>query len=210
MPRPGPPPADIVPVPAAAGAETHDGFFLRLTTGPAGGAISLDIPDSDEVTYSGGGWSTSIDIGGAPVRDLVIFGRLRGAWIFDPKVRRGDTTLDTSDNLIVTQSLLGAGINYYLMPSNIYFGGAIGFATIGTSRDRGRIEDERRDSDVGFGIDLDAGKEWWVGDNWGIGVALRLSLASVPAGDDIAADDAAADAVFGSGFVSLLFSATYQ
>ena len=183
----------------------HDGFFLRLTTGPAGGAISLEVPDTDELTYSGGGWSSSIDIGGAPVRDLVIFGRLRGAWLFDPKVRRGDTTLDTSDNFIVTQGLVGAGINYYIMPINIYFGGAIGFSSIGTSRDRGRNQAERQDSDVGFGIDLDAGKEWWVGDNWGLGLALRLSLASVPAGDDIAQD-----AVFGSGFVSLLFSATYQ
>jgi hypothetical protein len=189
-----------------SGVQTHDGFFLRFTTGPAGGAISLDVPEEDELTYSGGGWSTAIDIGGAPTRDLVIFGRVRGSWIFDPKVRLGDREVDTSDNLIVTQSLLGAGINYYIMPINIYFGGALGFATIGMTRDRGRNRSElRQDSDVGFGLDLDAGKEWWVGDNWGLGVALRLSLASVPAGSENPED-----AVFGSGFVSLLFSATYQ
>lgn len=189
-----------------AGVEMHDGFFLRLTTGPAGGAVSLDVPDLPERTYSGGGWSSSIDIGGAPVRDLVIFGRARGAWLFDPKVRDGSDEVDLGDPLSVTQGLIGAGINYYLMPINIYFGGAIGFATITTARDRrGAVNDDRQASDVGFGIDLDAGKEWWVGDNWGIGAALRLSLASVPAGNDIARD-----AVFGSGFVSVVFSATYQ
>jgi hypothetical protein len=199
-------PGDEVAARLEAGVEMHDGFFLRLTTGPAGGAVSLDVPDLPERTYSGGGWSSSIDIGGGPVRDLVIFGRLRGAWLFDPKVRDGNAEVDLGAAFNVTQGLIGAGINYYVMPLNIYFGGAIGFATITTARDRpGQVDDVRQASDVGFGIDLDAGKEWWVGDNWGIGVALRLSLASVPAGNDIARD-----AVFGSGFVSIVFSATYQ
>jgi hypothetical protein len=203
---PAPLPGDEFAARLDAGVEMHDGFFLRLTTGPAGGAVSLDVPDVAERTYSGGGWSSSIDVGGAVVRDLVIFGRLRGAWLFDPKVRDGDAKVDLGDDFIVTQGLIGAGINYYIMPINIYFGGAIGFATITTARDRaGDADDDREASDVGFGIDLDAGKEWWVSDNWGLGVALRLSLASVPAGDDIARD-----AVFGSGFVSVVFSATYQ
>jgi hypothetical protein len=145
-------------------------------------------------------------VGGAPTRDLVIFGRVRGSWIFDPKVRVGDRRADASDDLVVSQSLLGAGINYYLMPINIYFGGAIGFSTITSTWDRGgNLGDAHQDSDVGFGIDLDAGKEWWVSNNWGLGVALRLSLASVPAGSE-----EPQDAVYGSGFVTLLFSATYQ
>jgi hypothetical protein len=200
-------PGDAHAARIAEGAETHDGFFLRLTTGPAGGAVSLDIPDQDERTYSGGGWSSSLDIGGALARDLVVFGRLRGAWLFDPKVRDGNQTVDLGgDSFFVTQGLIGAGINYYVMPLNIYFGGAIGFATVATGRTRRGEDADTQSSDVGFGIDLDAGKEWWVSDNWGLGVALRLSLASVPAGKDVAARDA----VFGSGFVSLVFSATYQ
>lgn len=181
----------------------HDGLYLRLTTGPAGGAVSLDIPDMDEWTYRGGGWSSSIDIGGAPARDLVIFGRARGSWLLDPTLKVGGDKRATPDDLVVDQGMLGAGINYYVMPINIYLGGAIGFAWV--ERTRGdREEDEDDDGDVGFGIDLDAGKEWWIADNWGIGVALRLSLASVPA------SDIDPEAMFGCGSIAVLFSATYQ
>jgi hypothetical protein len=204
--RTPPLPGDEGPARIDEGVEAHDGFFLRLTAGPAGGAVSLDVPDNPIRTFSGGGWSSSVEIGGAPVRDVVIFGRVRGAWLFDPKVRDGKTKVDLGNNLVVTQGLIGAGINYYVMPINIYFGGTIGFATITTARDpRGNAQANSQTSNVGFGIDLDAGKEWWVDDNWGIGVALRLSLASVPAGNSFARD-----AVFGSGFVSAVFSATYQ
>jgi hypothetical protein len=188
------------------GVEMHDGFFLRLTTGPAGGAVSLDVPDADQRTYSGGAWASSIDIGGAVVRDLVVFGRARVTSLFHPHVRDGDHKVDLAgDSYFVSQGLLGAGLNYYVMPINIYFGGCIGFATIAAERTFHRGGSTQQNSDVGFGIDLDAGKEWWVGDNWGLGVALRLSLASVPAGNENVQD-----AVFGSGFVSVLFSATYQ
>ena len=53
--------------------------------------------------------------------------------------------------------------------------------------------------------DAEVGKEWWVADDWGIGLALRLSFAGVSATDSIAKD-----AGYGAAFVSLLFSATYQ
>jgi hypothetical protein len=72
-------------------------------------------------------------------------------------------------------------------------------------RTRRNRDDQSDSSEVGFGVDLDLGKEWWIDDNWGIGLALRLSLSAVPASEDIARD-----AMFGSGFVALLFSATYQ
>jgi hypothetical protein len=198
-------PGDAQAAQTDLGVETHDGFFLRLTTGFGGGAASLDVPDAEEQSYRGGGWNSSIDIGGAAARDLVVFGRLRGAWLFDPKVKIGDRSVSNGGDLVVTQSLLGAGLNYYVMPSNFYFGGVIGFASVGIGRGRRDSDANTQSSDVGLGIDLDAGKEWWVGDNWGIGVTLRLSLASVPAGNDIARD-----ATFGTGFVSVLFSATYQ
>jgi hypothetical protein len=198
-------PGDAQAAQTDLGVETHDGFFLRLTTGIGGGAASLDIPDAEEQSYRGGGWSSSIDIGGAAARDLVVFGRLRGAWLFDPKVKIGDRSVSNGDDLVVTQSLLGAGLNYYVMPLNFYFGGVIGFASVGIGRGRRDSDANTQSSDVGLGIDLDTGKEWWVGDNWGIGVALRLSLASVPAGNEIARN-----ATFGTGFVSVLFSATYQ
>jgi hypothetical protein len=145
-----------------------------------------------------------VDVGGAPVHDLVIFGRLRGAWLIEPSFRIDDEEVADTDGLAVNQGLLGAGLNYYIMPLNLYFGGVVGFAVVETVQSRRNRDDRTDTSDVGFGVDLDVGKEWWIDDNWGVGVALRLSLSGVPA------EDIAQDAMFGSGFFAVLFSATYQ
>ena len=199
-----PAPGAAAPAPPPHGVEEHDGFFLRLTTGPAGAAVSLDIQDEADWSYQGGGWSSSIDIGGALARNLVMFGRLRGTWLFDPSLEIGGDEVPSSDEVAVQQGLAGVGLNYYVMPVNIYFGGAIGFANVETWRRRRNREPEHDQSKVGFGIDLDAGWEWWVSDNWGLGVALRLSFAGAPA------DDGERDAHYGSGAIAILFSATYQ
>jgi hypothetical protein len=41
-------------------------------------------------------------------------------------------------------------------------------------------DDEDLESDNGVVIDLTIGKEWWVGRNWGLGVAGSLGLHSIP------------------------------
>jgi hypothetical protein len=191
--------------PADHGTHTHDGFFLRMTTGPGGGRVGLDIPDQPEQSYTGGGWSMSVDVGGAVTRDLAVFGRLRGAWMFSPALRIDGDKVADSDGRVVDQGLFGAGLNYYVMPLNLYFAGAIGFASVEAVRTRRGREDLHDSSRIGFGIDLDVGKEWWVSDNWGLGATLRLSLASVPASEDLPRHS-----IFGGAFLALLFSATYQ
>ncbi len=205
-------PRDLEPLPGDAriarrgyGYHRHDGFFFRVTSGFGGGAVTLDIPDEPERTYSGVGWSASVDAGASPVDDLVIFGRLRGAWVIEPELRVDDEEVETVEGLAVNQGLFGAGLHYYVMPLNLYFGGAVGFSVIETVQSRRNRDDRSDTSDVGVGIDLDVGKEWWIDDNWGIGAALRLSLSAVPADGDVSRD-----AVFGSGFLAVLFSATYQ
>ncbi|HKU41519.1 MAG TPA: hypothetical protein VJR89_25355, partial [Polyangiales bacterium] len=123
-----------VPPEADSGIHTHDGFFMRFTTGPGGGGVGLEIPDEADRSYGGGGWSGSFDIGGAVTRDLALFGRLRGVWIIEPEVRIGGDDVPGTEGLVVDMGLFGAGLNYYVMPLNLYFAGAIGFATVTTLR----------------------------------------------------------------------------
>jgi hypothetical protein len=187
------------------GTHRHDGFFLRLTLGLGGGAVVLDAPDTAEETYSGAGWVTSVDVGGSPFDNFVIFGRLRDASLVDPQLEVGGDEIGDADGVTVSQVMLGAGVSYYFMPLNFYIGGAIGFAGIeAVVEERGR-DDVRSNGKVGAGLDLDIGKEWWVSANWGLGVAARLSVASVPGGDDLPKD-----ATFGAALLSVQFSATYQ
>jgi hypothetical protein len=54
---------------------------------------------------------------------------------------------------------------------------------------------------TGFGFNLMVGKEWWVSDNWGLGVALQLLLAGAKDRDGTEWD---------SGALAVLFTATHN
>jgi hypothetical protein len=170
------------------GYEEHDGFMLRLTLGfggasakQAGSATSPSpfLPSGD-LTYSGGMGSFGLDIGAAVTENLIIFGRLSDVVLFNPKVEIGNTTGTLKDTSLAF-ALFGPGLSYYFMPINLYVGGAIGLgaASIHTS---GSSSDWN--SRTGVGLELDAGKEWWVGDDWGLGVLLRYSHYDVPPDKD--------------------------
>jgi hypothetical protein len=188
------------------GVHRHDGFYLRLTLGLGGGVLGLDAPrgDSQDLAFAGGGWASSLDVGGSFGDNFALFGRVRQASIASPTVYIADEEVGDAESTTVSQGLLGVGFSYFIMPLNLYLGAAAGLSLISTHYDRpGR--DERSEGYFGVGLDMEIGKEWWVSDNWGLGLAARLSFANAPAGDD-APDDSELGAVF----IALLFSATYQ
>ena len=41
------------------------------------------------------------------------------------------------------------------------------------------VDGEKIESDIGFGFKALAGKEWWVGDDWGLGIAVFGSYSSM-------------------------------
>jgi hypothetical protein len=190
----------------ANGAHRHDGFFLRLTLGAGGGAVGLDARGSaNDTTFAGGGWASSLDIGTSNGDNFTIFGRVREASIADPAVYVDDEKIGDADAAVLTQGMLGGGISYFIMPLNMYLGAAIGFAVISGRYARPGRDARKYNGDVGFGFDGEIGKEWWIADDWGIGIAARLSFADVPGGDSVPDD-----ARFAAAFVSVLLSATYQ
>jgi hypothetical protein len=187
----------------------HDGFFVRLTLGPSFGAVGLGTRDEDEdyvdVGFAGGGWNSSLDIGGSNGDNLAIFGRLRHVTLVDANLYLDDDEVRDVDVSLLTQSMIGVGVSYFIMPLNMYLGAAVGMGLLTTSYKRpGRLE-VKYDSDVGFALDAEIGKEWWVADDWGVGAAARVSFADIPTGDD-----EPRDAYFGAIFASLLLSVTYQ
>jgi hypothetical protein len=89
------------------------------------------------------------------------------------------------------------------MPINLYLTAAVGPGWL-TLRVDG--DDETRGTDTGFGFDFDIGKEWWVSDNWGLGLAGRFSLV----GGTTKSDNTDIESDFGMAAFSLAFSATYN
>jgi len=85
------------------------------------------------------------------------------------------------------------------MPANVYVTGAIGLSNVEIAVDGGGSDS----SDTGVGVNVDVGKEWWVGDNWGLGVVGRFWYTH-------ATIDAAVDETLNLLGGVLGFSATYQ
>lgn len=190
-----------------ANKHRHDGFLLRLAIGVAFGGMTGDefLLDGSETSAGGAGFSTTIGIGGALTDNLVLNADLFQMTFLDPSIEvdgreLGDADVYGEDRGVgenVELTGLGVGVTYYFMPVNIYLSGAIGLGQVVFVSDSG----ERAGSDAGLALHALVGKEWWVGVDWGIGVAGELAFVS--AKDDFLGD------LTGLGF-AILFSATYN
>jgi hypothetical protein len=177
----------------------HTGFFLRLSLGFGYSRASRDTGVED-IALDGGSGFFAFDIGGAVVENLVLHARMSDFVNFSPTVKLGGEEYE-ADEVTLSFVLYGAGLTYYIMPVNFY-------ATVAFGASLGMIEidgDEYGETDVGFAVEGDLGKEWWVGSEWGLGVAARFSYASVPP----ASSSSDAEWLKGMG-IAVLFSATYN
>ena len=61
------------------------------------------------------------------------------------------------------------------MPYNFYVSGMIVMTRLTTT-----VNGTSGSTDAGLGAKIAVGKEWWIGDHWGIGVAGQFSVGSNP------------------------------
>jgi hypothetical protein len=185
----------------------HDGFMLRLSIGLGFGAVtgSDQVLSHDEVSLTGLGLHTELAIGGALTENVILNADLFQTTIFNPSVKSGGDDLGDANKLDEDIGVgedtdlggIGIGVTYYIMPANVYVAGSVGIGKVMFVDRSGN----RGGSDVGFVTDVMVGKEWWVGVDWGIGVAGQFVL--------VAAKDDYLGSVSGIG-VGLMFSATYN
>jgi hypothetical protein len=178
------------------GAHHHGGFYLRLGTGFGSFAGSVSEEDAADGTDVRGVASVGeFAIGGA-VRPGIIL----GAGFYSSTLLASDRdvhgrmppedVLDGGENM----TLFGPFVDVYVDPTGgMHFQGAVGVATGG-------------DIAVGAGLMLGAGYEWWVSDEWAIGVMGRLT-ASTAVTDEI---DGVQWSYGVSVTPSILFTATYN
>lgn len=212
-----PPPSDPVPAPAYApppaaepaapppttSVHEHDGFFLRLSLGPAYVSSS---GDARGFRATGGGLSFSVAIGGTVASSLVVYGVLYGAGAAGPTLEADGISRDTSSSMNLSYGGLGAGVQYFFMPINIYVAGSISLVNAEVSSEAEPVVTDGR---VGFGARVMAGKEFWVSDNWGIGFAAELLLGT-SSGDLYGRGTVDSDVRFTTFGAGIHFSATYN
>jgi len=195
-----PPDSQAMEAPQEPGVEAHDGFMLRMTLGFGGGSAEYELAGS-RYESSGPATSFSLDVGGALSENFVLHGRLSEVAMEEPALSIDGEEIATFDNGRVVSFLFGPALTYYFMPINLYATVAIGIS-VGTGDDGERTTEG---SDVGWGLNLDVGKEWWIGEQWGLGVAMRLFVSSAPeqtySADGVDVDTRA---------LTVLLSATYQ
>jgi len=158
----------LVPAARAGEARTHDGFFLRLSTG--GGGASAKIKDATgSVKLSGFATEGDLAIGGIVGENLALHATMLGWLVQDPDAEVTITGFGTGTGTINGQQsfgMLGAGATYYLMPTNVYLTGSVGFGVMSFDPDQG----SKGSTKPGAAFTAGVGKEWWVGDSWGLGL----------------------------------------
>ena len=194
--------------PPPAGYHEHDGFFLSMGLGPLTASyddkVSGNAPFAGStLTFSGWGALFDVRIGGSIGTNLILSGDLIGRSLVEPKLEINGGGSATLEDVTFTEALVGAGLTYYLMPENIFFSATLGLSNISLDyyRSGTRVTGT---TDTGFGVNVKVGKEWWVGDDWALGIAGSgswMSLTNKPSG--------ATEDFTGYSF-SVQFSATYH
>lgn len=157
---------------ANTGEHRHDGFFLRLAPG-IGVMSTSEKLGADKYEYSGASGLFNFAVGGAIFENVILHLDITGASMSEPKLKVNGQSKTTTTNDHAT-SLLGIGLTYYF-PSNFYLTGAAGIAKTELKANGNTYR-----TDDGFGFNLMLGKEWWVSENWGLGVAGQWLYTDCP------------------------------
>ena len=207
--------ASIAPTAALAqkaGARLHDGFYLSISPGIAFGESRADLTEAggswDNITYSGPGGILDLKIGGALTPNLILSGDFISRSVRGPKAETVGGAEDLDDDVVLTDGTLGVGLTYYVMPANLFLSGTIGVGRfVLTNPTDDDDDDEQIETNPGFSLHAKIGKEWWVSDNWGLGVAAGYGWMGAERDED---SDADFNGKYASHKFYLLFNTTFN
>ena len=105
---------------------------------------------------------------------------------------------------------IGPGVAYFIQPANAYVAATLLLASFTATDDRSNPATTIAESDGGLGIEGLFGKEWWVSDNWGLGVSAQLLAASMKSKRPLPLVQGGPLPTWTAIGFSVLFSATYN
>jgi hypothetical protein len=161
------------------GKHNHDGFYLSLQLPVGQRNIGFQSPVG-EMKAEGFGGGFTLAIGGVVARNLVVYGEVGGVTVTDPKLSTESQSVET-ENASMSLTQFGPGIAYYIMPLNVYVGASAMLSGVSVESEGETVAKSK----LGFGGALRAGKEFWVSNNWGLGLGVeaRFANAKDDAGD---------------------------
>ena len=161
---------------AAADPHTHDGFYFRGAAGfgYVSSSLSLNEPGLTlpSTTVSGIGAGFDAWFGGSPIPGLAIGGGLTGYDVPSPSVKSGGTS--TSADVHMTLSIVGLFGDYYFDPTKgLHLEALVGYGVLGFEQNGSTSSNDP----TGLALGLGFGNDWWVSDEWSIGVLGRFIYA---------------------------------
>jgi len=162
------------------------------------GYFNASLSSNADVTLKGPLASLGISVGGSLSAHWALAGRLWFVGAPNPTVQSGSFSYQGEDSS-VGLGALGPELTYYFMPSNLYLSGALGLSTLSMT-----VNGTQGTTQVGVAGQFSVGKEWWVGESWGLGIAGQLSAS---ANRD---SDQASSPTWGAWTGALVFTATYN
>jgi hypothetical protein len=198
---------------APEGAHEHDGVYLRMALGAGylgakfGSDYSVDYGGKVDGTLGGGSGALELALGGTVAKGLVLGG---GVYLDGrSKTRTHGLQINGQDAAVDSVSLGIVGLfgDYYFDPtSGWHVQGTLGAAWIDVGKARSGEVVNRENSLSGVGLCLGGGYEWWIANQWSMGVLLRGIV--VAAANNAHPDDRWSYEAFA--LPELLLSVTFQ
>lgn len=166
--------------------------FANLTLKPDAGG--------DDIDFTGAGPSVELAFGGTVAPGLVLGGGIYGTSIASPTYSQGNLE---EDGGAAVASMVGPFIDYYFDPNGgFHLEAALGYTAL--SAEEGDVYPLESASGGGFGLVAGVGYEWWVGEQWGLGVLGRLHYVS----GTVTGDDSDEDTDVSGTIISVLLTGT--
>jgi hypothetical protein len=152
----------------------HHGFFIRPDLGLGYLTMSEATGTSAGTEkVSGLAGTAGVAIGGALADNLVLSLHLYDAVAVNPSVSLGSSGSLGTSSATITGFGIGPELDYYFMPANVYLAATVAVTTLSVS-----VDGQSVSASAGPGGKLSLGKEWFVGNSWGLGVAGGATYAS--------------------------------
>jgi hypothetical protein len=165
----GNPPPAYAPPPLPPGYHQHDGTYVRLQLGP--GYLQLKASSAgDDIEAKGAGANFDLAVGGAVAPNFILYGALLIADASSPSLTLNGMSAGSSNGSIDVVGF-GGGAAYYFPDTNLFLLGTIYAARIESSDSGGNTVGT---SDLGWAVEGQVGKEWWVSADWGLGLAGQV------------------------------------
>ena len=155
--------------------DRHLGFFFRAELGFGFMSTSASLPVEGGITRAfieGPTVTFAMSAGLSIVENLSLAAEAWMTSAYSPIFGSAGQSVRIDDSSV---DLFGMGLqlSYYLAPANIYLSVTPSLSTLSTSE--ANVSTATKE---GFGLKIAAGKEWWIGRHWGMGVSGQFFFGS--------------------------------